>query len=247
MPNEQWIVIPKWDEFQHPDALRSGTIPWVKTFTRLLSDDSYLDLSGHRRAILHGIWLEYARARGQLSLRYRLDTRSTPAQYRLDTVSLTRRLNLRVTHDDIKTLQTNGYITLSASKPASIHASTPASSNKIRQELKAAGTTTETKTSPARDPQNPPAAELNDLLNQLGITGGLRIAALQDPTRGLAVAQSVLARGARNPGGLFRTLLENGGTPAVMTPTRPRVAPCASCGVGGGRHLVDCDSLKAVA
>lgn len=230
-PYEEWIVIPNWDDFQHPDATRTGNIPWIKSYTRLQSDRNYLNLTFHQRGLLHSLWLEYARARRQLSG---------------STLSLTRQLGHRVATRDLKAIQQAGFITITASKPQA-ESKQPASLDKTRQELKAAGTTTETKTSPARDPQNPPAAELNDLLNQLGITGGLRIAALQDPDRGLAVAQSVLARGARNPGGLFRTLLENGGTPAVMAPTRPRVAPCASCGVGGGRHLVDCDSLNAVA
>lgn len=104
----RWIVVNRWDEFQHPDALRTGNIPWLKTFTRLLSDSSYLGLNAGERAVLHGIWLEYARARGQLTV---------------DTASLTRRLSLRVTKHHLEALNRAGFIDFSASRPASTTAS----------------------------------------------------------------------------------------------------------------------------
>lgn len=109
---EQWIVIPRWDEFQHPDTTRTGNIPWLKTFTRLLSDSSYLDLTAGERALLHGIWLEYARSRSHL---------------RANTLSLSRRLSLNVTAKQLEALNHAGFIEFSASRTASTHASSPAS------------------------------------------------------------------------------------------------------------------------
>jgi hypothetical protein len=116
---DQWIVISRWDDFQHPDATRSGIPPWIKTYTRLLSSDDFLALSHHQRGVLLGLWLEYARARRQL---------------RDSTVALTRRLGQRVTRRDLDSLNHAGFIEFSASKPASTTASIPASPDKRREE-----------------------------------------------------------------------------------------------------------------
>lgn len=109
---EQWIVITKWEEFQHRDAFRSRTPTWIKVFTELHHKDEWLDLTGHQRGVLLGLWLEYVLARGQL---------------RLDTVSLSRRLNLRVTARILERLNHAGWIEFHASRPASISASKDAS------------------------------------------------------------------------------------------------------------------------
>lgn len=104
MTTERWIVIPRWDEFQHPDAARSKVLPWIKTWTRLNSDRDFLDLTYHQRGLLLSLWLEYARATRQL-------IGSTSA--------LSRQLGQRVTTRDLETLNHAGFITLVASKPAS--------------------------------------------------------------------------------------------------------------------------------
>lgn len=101
---DMWIVVARWDEFQHRDMARSSVPPWIKNFTKLMHDDAYRKLTGHQRAILHGIWLEYASARRQLIL---------------STTSLTHRLGLRVTTRHLEVLRDAGYIEFSASKPAS--------------------------------------------------------------------------------------------------------------------------------
>jgi len=94
-----WIEIPRWRDFQHYDPAKR-TPPWVKTYTRLMSDGAYLDLTGDQRAILHGLWLEYA---------------SSSCRLRAETRSLTRRLNLRVTRAQLERLEEAGFIRLSAS------------------------------------------------------------------------------------------------------------------------------------
>jgi len=103
MDGESWIVVPRWDEFQHRDMARSTVPPWIKNHTKLLHDDAYRGLTGHQRAILHGLWLEYASARRQLTL---------------STLSLSRRLGLRVSMAHIEALSRAGFIEVSASRPA---------------------------------------------------------------------------------------------------------------------------------
>jgi hypothetical protein len=91
-----FVVIPDWHEFLHPDVTKRGNNPvWVKSYTRWLSDDGYLSLSGNQRAILHGLHLEYARSGSEL---------------RLDTRSISSRLGLRVTTKDLHSLKTQGFI-----------------------------------------------------------------------------------------------------------------------------------------
>src|SRR5262245_31618718 len=110
-PSGIWICDSRWDDYQHRDAARSKVLPWIKNETKLLSSPDYVDLSGHRRAVLHGIWLEYAR-----SLRRLPD----------DTATLSRRLGLRVARADLEALSDAGFIEFSASRPASNPASRPA-------------------------------------------------------------------------------------------------------------------------
>lgn len=91
------IVIAGWDRFQH---YKDRWPPWIKNYTELLADDDYLSLSGHRRSILHGLWLAYAMSHGRLTD---------------DTASLSRRLSLRVTTADLEALNHAGFIHFSAS------------------------------------------------------------------------------------------------------------------------------------
>lgn len=123
MASESWIVIPRWNDFQHPDTTRSGVMPWLKNFTRLLSDDAYLDLTFPQRGLLHSIWLEYARSRGQL----RMSNGSTH-------VSLSRRLGQTVRVSQLEALNHAGFIEFSASRPASTVASKGASNLASREE-----------------------------------------------------------------------------------------------------------------
>jgi hypothetical protein len=92
-----WLILPRnWDHFQHADATKRGRNPrWIKNYTALTSDDDYLDLTGHQRAILHGLWLEYARSGRHLHL---------------NTRSLSARLRLRVMRRDLEALNHAGFI-----------------------------------------------------------------------------------------------------------------------------------------
>lgn len=94
----RYIVVQRWEEFQH---YKDRDPKWIKNYLRLLRDDAYLDLTGHQRAVLHGIWLLYA---------------SSNAQLRADTRSLTRQLGLRVTSQHLESLSHAGFIRIFASR-----------------------------------------------------------------------------------------------------------------------------------
>lgn len=102
--SQRWIEVPDWDKYQHRDALRTPQriIPWIKSYTALLSKDEYLDLSFHQRGILHGLLIEYAKAQRQLG-----DS----------TIRLSKRLGQRVTRRDLEALNDAGFIAFSASRP----------------------------------------------------------------------------------------------------------------------------------
>lgn len=96
---ERWITIPNWDRFQHyPDR----DPIWIKNYRALLHDDDYRQLTGEQRAILHGLWLDYA---------------ASSCRLKLDTTSLTYRLGLRVTTKQLEALNHAGFIEFTASKP----------------------------------------------------------------------------------------------------------------------------------
>jgi len=115
MSDERWIVIPKWDDYQHRDAARSLVPAWLKLHTELGSKPEFLELSHHLRGVLLGLWIEYARSKRQL---------------RDSTVTLTRQLGQRVTRRDVDSLSHAGFIHFSASRPAGV----PAGLEKRREE-----------------------------------------------------------------------------------------------------------------
>jgi hypothetical protein len=92
------IVIPRWEDFQH---YGNRDPVWIKNHTRLLSKDEYLELTFHQRGVLHGLWMEYARARRQL-------TGSTSA--------ISRRLGGRVTRATLEALNHAGFVDILASE-----------------------------------------------------------------------------------------------------------------------------------
>ena len=95
-----WISVRNWRRFQHYDVAKRQPI-WIKTYTELLDDDAYRDLTMHQRAVLHGLWLAYASSRCQLAV---------------NTASLSARLNLRVTSRQLEALNHAGWVDIVASK-----------------------------------------------------------------------------------------------------------------------------------
>jgi hypothetical protein len=87
-----YIIIRNWQRFQH---YKDRSPPWIKNHVQLLHNHDYLDLPGDCRAILHGLWLEYA---------------SSHARLPLDTRSLSRRLGLRVTRQQLDRLNHAGFL-----------------------------------------------------------------------------------------------------------------------------------------
>lgn len=119
MTIDRWIVVRNWERFQHRDAARQKVPTWIKLHVELLSDARFLDLSLGRRLLLLMIWLEYAQTRRRLAA---------------DTAQLTRRFAQRVRQEDLEALSDAGFITFSASEPASEYASDVARLEKRREE-----------------------------------------------------------------------------------------------------------------
>lgn len=110
-----WISVRNWRKFQHYDPDKRVP-PWIKNHTELMANDDYLSLTGHDRAVLHGIWLEYASSRCQLRLDDVSITSRARFGTRFGTLSLSRRLNLRVTSATVDRLNHAGFIDIVASK-----------------------------------------------------------------------------------------------------------------------------------
>jgi len=102
MTDEQWIVIRNWNRYQH---YTDRNPPWIKNHLDLLHNDGYLELTAHQRAVLHGLWLIYA---------------SAHCQVRVNTLSLTRQLGIRVSSRQLEALNHAGFIDFVASKPLAI-------------------------------------------------------------------------------------------------------------------------------
>jgi len=96
---QQWLVIRNWDKFQH---YHDRQPIWIKNYTELLHDEAYLRLPEGTALVLHRLWLAYA---------------STRARLPLDTRWLSRQINVRVTKQQLETLNHAGFIEFSASKP----------------------------------------------------------------------------------------------------------------------------------
>lgn len=95
----RWIVIPRWDDFQH---YKDRDPVWIKNHRALLHNDAYMSLTLHQRGVLHGLWLEYAASNRQI---------------RDNTAAVTRRLGQRVTRRTLDALNHAGFIAFTASLP----------------------------------------------------------------------------------------------------------------------------------
>lgn len=102
MASERWIIVRKWDTFQH---YKDRDPSWIKNYVSLLSDEDYLGLPLATRGVLTGVWLLYARSRGVL--RYARIGRELGASAG-DAKHLRRHIEL---------LADAGYIEITASRP----------------------------------------------------------------------------------------------------------------------------------
>ena len=92
-----FIEIRKWHLLVH----YADRVPvWIKVPVSLLDEDAYLALSGHERAVLHGLWLE----RAALECAGQWPLVSFNRHY------LSRRLGLRVTFADLEALSESRFI-----------------------------------------------------------------------------------------------------------------------------------------
>ena len=95
-----WISVRNWRKFQHYDPAKRAP-KWIKVYAELMSDDAFLGLTFAQRGLLVSLWLEYANSRSAI---------------RLDTASISRRLNGRATYAQLKSLSDAGFIDIVASK-----------------------------------------------------------------------------------------------------------------------------------
>lgn len=140
MSNPGWIVIPSWEKFQHRDGFRQRVPTWIKDYTEQTSRDDYLDLTLQQRGLLADLRREYAVTRGRL--------RSDPA-------ALTRRLGVRVQKKTLDALIHAGFISISASEPASDIASDPASTEEKRSTTYYNGSELRGNEQPDQKPKDP--------------------------------------------------------------------------------------------
>ncbi len=99
-----WIVIPRWEEFQH---YRDRDPKWIKVYTRLLADPDYLALTVRSRAVLHGLWMLYAASDGHVD-----GTSPSRLGHLLGIPAVRAR--------DLERLNHAGFLTFSASKPVAL-------------------------------------------------------------------------------------------------------------------------------
>jgi hypothetical protein len=104
-PAERWIVVCRWDEFQH---YKDRAPTWIKNYVRLVNDDDYLALSPGTRGVLHGLWIMFAEARGVLS------------ESRASHTLVPRAAHAKHWRRHLTSLSDAGFIALVASKPVPI-------------------------------------------------------------------------------------------------------------------------------
>jgi hypothetical protein len=92
-----WLWVTRWPDFQHYPPERDRAPAWIKSYTKQLDDERYLDLTFAQRGVLDGIRLAFSRHRGRLP--------GVPSR-------LTQRLGGRVTYTQLEALNHAGFIEL---------------------------------------------------------------------------------------------------------------------------------------
>jgi hypothetical protein len=115
-PSAGFVYVIGWEKFQHPDAVRSGHMPWVKLYTDLVGNDDWLELSPADRTLLNGLWM--------------LTGRYGNGRLRADSGHLNARLKIR--KGSLDRLRDAGFIEIRASKSARPDASNRAGLDKDR-------------------------------------------------------------------------------------------------------------------
>jgi len=94
---EDWIIVPKWDRFQH---YKNRKPAWIKVYTDLLENPHYLNLSMASKGLLQVIWCAYAAENGQIRV-----------------TDVARFCHRSATIVQLESLYHAGFIAFSASKP----------------------------------------------------------------------------------------------------------------------------------
>jgi hypothetical protein len=113
--DDRWIIIPNWERFQH---YGDRAPVWIKVYLELNDRDDWRRLSFAQRGLVVSLWCEYGAANGLL--------RTSDVPGRVAQKVLNRTWDL---------LQREGWIALSASKPAALRASTARARARVEKDL----------------------------------------------------------------------------------------------------------------
>lgn len=96
-PEDTYIWVNRWEEFQTFQNKRGKpwAPEWIKLYPRLFDNDAFIELPENTRLLLIGLFVLFSRTRGELLVHTR---------------SLSRRLNQRVTKQQLETLSHAGFI-----------------------------------------------------------------------------------------------------------------------------------------
>jgi hypothetical protein len=99
MPDELYIWVNKWDEFQSFQKKRGKpwAPPWIKIYPQLLDDYDFVGLPWQTQLVLLKVFMAFSQTRGRLSA---------------DTRELSRQLAQRVTRAQLDSLSHAGWIEL---------------------------------------------------------------------------------------------------------------------------------------
>lgn len=114
MSPERWIAVVGWDRLTHSDAVRGSgdTLPWHRSYASLLDDDGYWNLPAGTRGVYRDILLVALRSAGRVPE---------------DTLTLTRKIGVKVSKRQLEALNHAGLIGFCASGAQAdrLHAASP--------------------------------------------------------------------------------------------------------------------------
>lgn len=191
-----YISVRDWRRFQHYDPAKR-TPPWIKNYTELLHDHAYLGLTQTQRAVLHGLWLEYA---------------SSGCKVPESTASLSRRLGLRVTKRTLEALNHAGFIDFVASAALAdgYHGASPETEVETEKETTTLGDEEDHDFAHnVSEDEDVPGDDLGHELRELGLTPSQVVLALhEDRDRVRRVIAHAKTNG-DNPAALAWTMLRD--------------------------------------
>jgi hypothetical protein len=222
--SERWIVIPRWDEFQH---YRDRNPIWIKDHVRQVRDDTYMSLELGARGLLHDLRLLYAENGGPLRESYARTRLGAP----LGASGQTLGNHSRAFRRHLEALNRAGFVQVLASEPL-------ATETETEKERTNAVTAVELTKEPTPEPSATKRVgerfgnlEERHLLalardNGFGLEGAvlMLLAACTDRDDGTEGVVRALVRRNRLAEGDLHRAIEAAKGPGVRSPTRVAIA-----------------------